>query len=272
MSYLCQYLQFGDNVKAVPGHNELTLDASESVVPVYDHLVDKYTHEIWDLSFSYRIDSNGAVYYPAGKEIPGGEHVTVKAWYIKQVPNGQHHTFTLCGFVTSKKDARFLTNVPIASFSEPGAIDNSIITDSISHPTVTADIIEKLGLTSVWGHSSNDGLLFKLTSTEFNEVKLLLPGEGTIVHADKITVRKGQGCLALIAYKEVISSFFKKIQTAPNTELIPEIGIEILEKLSGKEMNIAGSELSFTMAIRKDPKVIDRIIDSVLKKPEPVHH
>lgn len=269
MSYICQYLQFGDNEKEVPGYDELTLSSEELIAPVYKTLVDPATNELWSLSFSYRIDSSGPSFIPSNQEVPGGENVVIKSWYIKQGGNGGPHFFTLVPFKEASNDAGFLENTAVCTFSEPGATGNTINTDIILHATVTAEIREKLGLTKLGFHSRNDGFFMDITSTDFNDVELLMPGAGTVVLNNTVTVKKGQSCLALVVFREHTTTKFKKIQYKPDWDFIPEIGIEILEKLTGKEKKQAGRELDFSLMTNKEPGVVEKLVDQVFRIHEP---
>lgn len=269
MVYTCRALQFGDNQKRVPGHEEDLMLSNQANAPIKDKLVDPHTDRLWDLVFSY--ESGG--FYPADAQVPTQKETIIKSWYAQ----GDHtpHYLMLTPFIITEGDAGFVQASNFLDFSEASTTDNSVNTDTINNPTVTAVVrselseYEKLEVSTA---STNYSVIITTTITRAVFDRIFVYAGASMPIDNTITVPKGQTCLALAVFKKVTSSSSEEIGTIqlpkiPKWEW-PMIVAEIVRDIIVKGNGAIYQHLSPKLISEAEPEVLKKAIYAISRQIE----
>jgi hypothetical protein len=208
MSYPNPCLQFGDNQKRVPGYEVDTILANMPIAPVRLNLVDPATKTIWDLVFSYEAGS----FYKADAIVPGQNGVVINSWYSPEGKGGGPNSLTIIPFA----DGQFAQASNFVDFSEPSPSDNSINTDTIAQPSVTATVhleLPEYAKVQISTQSTSHSIIITTMTTHMVFDKIFVIYGGSTPVGNLITVPKEQGCLALAVYKSETSKGSVEIST-----------------------------------------------------------
>ena len=244
MSYTNKYLQFGSNQLRVPGYEDDLILNNKPFSPVPKKLVDPGTSDLWDLIFSYEA---GGFYLPNNK-VPGVDGATIESWYNKEGGGpGGFDVLALTPFVVDEKThaGSFAQATHFVDFSQPTPSDNSINTDTIVTPTVTATVHQSLpeySKLSITTHATSHSIIITTTTTAATFDKIFVYAGNNSPVGNEITVAKNHTCLALAVYKLTTSSSSKEIGTyqyprIPKSEwpmIITEIVEDILKNEKGQ--------------------------------------
>ena len=267
MSYRCQYLQFGDNQKRVPGYEEDLILSNMPNAPIPKKLVDPVTDTLWGLVFSFE----SGEFYLSGANVPGQGGAIIKSWYATG-GNGAHY-LALTPFIVGEGEGGFVQAAKFVDFSETPTTDNSINTDTIKNPTVTATVhpelpeYEKMEVsTKTTSHSVI--ITTKTTHVVFDRIFVYAGGSMPIDNA--LTVPKGQSCFALAVFKKVESSSSNEIGTfqwpkIPKWEW-PMIVAEIIKEIVVKGNGEIFEHISPKLIAEAEPEVLKRAIVSIGKR------
>lgn len=238
MSYTCQYFKFGSNEARVPGYEQDLLLSNTPYAPIPKKLVEPDPPDaIWGLAFSY---ASGA-FYRYYDNVPGVEGATIKSWYSHGGDGPPVLAFT--PFIAGKDCPLegFAQAANFVDFSEPSTSGNSVRTDTITNPTVTATVRRELpeyDRVVISTKSTSHSIITTTTSTRVVFDHIFVYAGNCIPVDNEITVPKGQSCFALAVYKCESSSSTHEKSTDQYPKIppwewrmrLPEIIIDILHK------------------------------------------
>jgi len=264
MSYTCQYLQFGSNQKKVPGYEDDLDLTNEPYAPISKKLVEPDPSDAyWGLVFSYE---SGAFYLKDVK-VPGQDGATIRSWYAK---GGSGHYLMLTPFIAGEDGDGFVQVPKFVDFSETPTTDNSVNTDNIKNPSVTATVHPELPeyekLEVAGGVTSHSVIITtKITHMEFD--RIFVYAGSSIPIGNAITVPKAQSCFALAVFKKVTSSSSREIDTIqwpiiPKWEW-PMIVAEIVKGIAVKGNGEIFEHLSPRLIAEANPEALKKAIASI---------
>ncbi len=276
MSYVCQSLQFGDNVKRVPGQ-EIDPILSNPVAPIDIKLVDPATDDLWGLQFSYGpLRKLEGAFYLAGADVPAplNEGAVIKSWYSPLGKGGGgHHILVLTPFIVGQDDAEFALVSDFVHFSETPLTPYSIDTDTLKNSSVLATVrpdlpeFEKLEVAS---ECESHAIVIRTTTTQVIFDRLFVyAGSGIPVHRS-ITVSKGQSCFVLAIFRKVTTTSFNSVGTwdlpkIPRWEW-PMIVTDIVNRILTKGSGEMFEHLSPKLIADSDPDELKKAIGLIGKR------
>lgn len=221
MSYTCQYLKFGSNETRVPGYEEDLLLSNTPYAPIPKKLVEPDpSNIIWGLTFSYAAGG----FYRRQDNVPGVPGAVIKSWYSHG--GSGPHVLSLTPFIAGADCPLqgFAQVANFVEFSEPSPSDNSINTDTIANPTVTATVRQDLPeyeRVEISTRSTSHAIIIttKITHVVFDHI-FVYAGE-SVPAGNEITVPKGQRCFALAVYKCVTTASTKEVKTDKYPKIPP---------------------------------------------------
>lgn len=261
MSYTNPRLQFGDNEKRVPGH-ENDADLNNPTAPILNPIADLDSN-IWNLVFSYAAGQ----FYLASATVPGLASGVINSWYQMQGEGpGKTHALTIIPFA----DGQFIQAANFIDFSEPPLNDNTIITDTIMNPTVSASMhyeLPEFAKLTITNHATSHSVIIttEITSMVFDKFFVIyggLPPVGNV-----LTVPKGESCLALAVYKSQTSKSTKEFSTyqwprIPKWEW-PQVIAEIVQAIAVKGNGEIWEYLSPRLLAEVEPDLLKRAVDEI---------
>jgi hypothetical protein len=269
MVYTCLSLQFGDNQKRVPGYEADLMLSNQPNAPIKEKLVDPYTNHLWDLIFTYA----SGMFYPAGANVPAKDGAVIKSWYA-QGGDGPH-CLMVTPFIIAEGDTGFVQVSDFVDFSEPPTSENSVNTDTIEKPTVTAVVrselseYEKLEVSTA---STNYSVIITTKTTRAVFDRIFVYAGASIPIDNTVTVPKGQRCFALAVFKKVTSCSSQEIGTMqwpkiPKWEW-PMIVAQIIEEIVVRGNADIYQHLSPKLIAQAEPQVLKQAIAAISNRME----
>jgi hypothetical protein len=270
MSYPNPCLQFGDNQKRVPGYEVDTILDNMPNAPVRLNLVDPTTKTIWDLVFSYE---SGA-FYRADAIVPGQDASVIDSWYSPEGEGGGPHSLTIIPFT----DGQFAQASNFVDFSEPSPTDNSINTDTIAQPSVTATVhleLPQYAKVQITTQSTSHSIIITTVTTHmvFDQIFVIYGSSSPV--GNVITVPKEQGCLALAVYKSETSKGSVEISTDRWPKIPwyewPQVVSEVIKGIAVRGPGEIFEYLSPRLIAEVEPEGLRMAVDDISKRIEQLH-
>lgn len=273
MYYTCQYLKFGDNESRVHGYEEDLKLSNEPYAPIPKKIVDPDSNAIWSLEFSYEL---GAFYHRDSK-VPGQDGAIIKSWYSQAGDPGPH-CLALTPFVVGENCTEGFAQVHnFVSFSEAPTSENSVNTDDIKNPTVTATVHSELPEyenldVSTRATSHSVILTIKTMRAVFDRIFVYHVDPGTSIPIDNvITVSKGQSCFAIAVFKCITSSkASNEISTIQHPKIPkwewPMIVAKVIEEIVVKGNGEIYEHLSPKFIAEVEPEAGKKAISDITKR------
>jgi hypothetical protein len=265
MSYPNPSLQFGDNQKRVPGYEVDTILDNMPIAPVRLNLVDPATKTIWDLVFSYE----AGAFFKADAVVPGQDGVIINSWYSPEGKGGGPNSLTIIPFA----DGQFAQASNFVDFSEPSPTDNSINTDTIANPSVTATVhleLPEYAKVQISTQSTSHSIIITTMTTHMVFDKIFVIYGGSTPVGNLITVPKGQGCLALAVYKSETSKGSVEISTDRWPKIPwyewPQVVNEVVKGIAVRGTGEIFEYLSPRLIAEVEPEVLYRAVDDISKR------
>jgi hypothetical protein len=270
MVYTCRSLQFGENLKRVPGYEEDIMLSNRPNAPIKEKLVDLDTDSRWNLVFSYA----SGMFYHAAENVPAKDGAVIKSWYAQG--NGGPNCFKVTPFLIADDDTGFVQASNFVDFSEPPTIENSVNTDAAENPTVTAVVRSELSeyeTVEVSTASTNCAVTIttKTTRAVFDRI-LVYAGVAGMPIDNTVTVPKGQGCFTLAVFKKVTSSSSQELGPIQWPKILkwewPMIVAQIIEEIVVRGNADIYQHLSPKLIAEAEPQVLQHAVSSISQRIE----
>ena len=265
MTYISEYLQFGENQKRVPGYEEDLQLNNKPYDPVPKKLVepDPSTAQ-WGLMFSFE---SGA-FYAKDAKVPGQDGAVIKSWYAQGGPGP--HLLVLTPFIVGGSNEGFAQVSKFVDFSETSIDDHTVNTDTIKAASVIATVHAELpeyAKFKVSTQSTSHSIIITTTNTNtvFDRI-FVYYGNGSVIN-NTLTVAKAHTVFALAVFKEVVSSSSVEVSTyqwpkIPKWEwpmIVAEIVNEIAVKANGEIYQYLSPKLIADAGVETQRKAINSI-------------
>jgi len=264
MVYTCRSLQFGENLKSVPGYEEDIMLSNQPHAPIKEKLVDLDTDSRWDLVLSYA----SGVFYHAGEKVPAKDGAVIKSWYAQG--GGTPHCLMVTPFIIAEDETGFVHGSNFVDFSEPVTSENSVDTDGIDNASVTAVVRSELSeyeTVEVSTASTNCTVTIttKTTRAVFDRI-FVYTGAGIPID-NTVTVPKGEGCCVLAVFKEVTSSSSQELGPIQWPKILkwewPMIVAQIIEEIVVRGNADIYQHLSPNLIAEAEPQVLKHAVSSI---------